>query len=159
MNKSTNSTTEVAPSAPVSYYDAMLAEINRRLDAAGMNPTTSKDVAAELRMSTSVLRRKLNGMQPLMLNDIGRLARVLGCRPSDLTPAPSVGTFKPDAENPNLEWGTDFEAGCCVIATHRLVDSGEVGLQFCEQPETMTPTEARQVAAILLAAADYLERG
>lgn len=73
-------------STKVSYYDAMLAEILHRIDAAGM---TRKDVAGGLGISTETLRRKLKNDSMLMLEDIRRFAVVLGCRMSDLMVSPN----------------------------------------------------------------------
>lgn len=68
-------------SAPYSYYDAMLAEILRRIDAAGM---TRKDIAAGLGISQRLLGRKLSGEALLAVKEVSKLARVLGCRMSEL---------------------------------------------------------------------------
>ena len=67
--------------APVSYYDATLALINSRVSNAEV---TRKDIAAGMRISQKLLGRKLSGDSMLTVQDIGKLARVLGCRMSEL---------------------------------------------------------------------------
>ncbi|MGO4384602.1 helix-turn-helix domain-containing protein [Specibacter sp. RAF43] len=67
--------------APVSYYDMTLAKIRERI----LNADVSrKAIAAGVGISQAMLRRKLSGETALTVSEIDALARVLGCRMSEI---------------------------------------------------------------------------
>lgn len=75
----------------------------------------------------------------------------------DTTQTISTGATTPESEG--LTWGSEFTGSGWTVATYRLTAPDSAGITIDGTPESLTATEARELAAGLVAAADSLDCG